>query len=83
MNVPPVQGETVMDIARLGAGLGAGLATIGVGMGIGRIGATANEGIARQPDAAADIRGGSIILSAFIEGVCLFAVAVTLLIMIL
>ena len=83
MPVPVLQGETVLDIARMGAGLGAGLATIGVGIGIGKIGAAANEGIARQPDAAADIRGGSIILSAFIEGVCLFAVAVTLLILVL
>ena len=49
-------------------------------MGIGRIGAAANEGIARQPEAAGDIRGGSIILAALIEGVCLFGVVVTLLI---
>ena len=61
------------------AALGAGLATIGAGMGIGRIGSSANEGIARQPEAAGDIRGGSIILAAFIEGVCLFAVVATLL----
>jgi F-type H+-transporting ATPase subunit c len=83
MNVPVLEAESALELARMGAGLGAGLATIGVGIGIGKIGAAANEGIARQPDAAADIRGGSIILSAFIEGVCLFAVAVTLLIMIL
>jgi len=60
--------------------LGAGLAAIGAGMGIGRIGSSANEGIARQPEAAGDIRGGSIILSAFIEGVCLFAVVAAILI---
>jgi len=63
-----------------GAALGAGTAAIGAGIGIGRIGAAANEGIARQPEAAADIRGGSIILSALIEGVALFAVVVTLLV---
>lgn len=80
MNVPVVQ-ESAVDLARMSAGLGAGLATIGVGLGIGRIGAAANEGIARQPEAAADIRGGSIILAALIEGVCLFAVLVTLLIL--
>jgi len=61
------------------AALGAGLAAIGAGVGIGRIGSSANEGIARQPEATGDIRGGSIILAAFIEGVCLFAVASTLL----
>jgi F-type H+-transporting ATPase subunit c len=70
----------VMDIAKFGAALGAGLAAVGAGIGIGRIGAAANEGIARQPEAAADIRGGSVILSALIEGVALFAVVITLLI---
>jgi F-type H+-transporting ATPase subunit c len=64
----------------LGAALGAGLAAIGAGLGIGRIGGTANEGIARQPEASGDIRGGSIILSALIEGVALFAVVVALLV---
>ncbi len=66
--------------AYLGAAIGAGVAAIGAGLGISRIGASANEGIARQPEAAADIRGGSVILSAFIEGVALFAVVVALLV---
>ena len=49
-------------------------------MGIGRIGASAAEGIARQPEADGKIRGIAIILAAFIEGVALFAVVLTLLI---
>lgn len=61
------------------AGIGAGLAAIGAGLGIGRIGGAANEAIARQPEATSDIRGNSIILSALIEGVCLFAVVVAML----
>ncbi len=69
-----------LDLAKMGAGLGAGIVAIGAGMGIGKIGQSANEGIARQPEAASDIRGGSIILAALIEGVALFAVVVTLLI---
>jgi F-type H+-transporting ATPase subunit c len=64
----------------LGAAVGAGMVAIGAGLGIGKIGAAANEGIARQPEAAGDIRGGSIILAALIEGVSLFAVVVALLI---
>ena len=64
----------------LGAAIGAGLATIGAGLGIGRIGGQATEAMARQPEAAGDIRGTAIVLSAFIEGVALFAVVVTLLI---
>ena len=39
----------------LGAGIGAGLAAIGAGMGLGRIGGSAMEGIARQPEAARPI----------------------------
>ena len=80
MNTPLQDPEAVMDVAKMGAGIGAGIVAIGAGLGIGRIGASANEGIARQPEAAADIRGGSIILAALIEGVSLFAVVVTLLI---
>jgi len=60
------------------AGIGAGLAAIGAGLGIGKIGGAANEAIARQPEATSDIRGNSIILSALIEGVCLFAVVVAM-----
>ena len=81
--ITPQDTDQVMDIARFGAGIGAGLVAIGAGIGIGRIGAAANEGIARQPEAAGDIRGGSVILAALIEGVALFAVVVTLLIILL
>ncbi|MFT5289195.1 MAG: F-type H+-transporting ATPase subunit c [Planctomycetota bacterium] len=68
------------DYGKFGAAIGAGMVAIGAGLGIGKIGSSANEGIARQPEAAGDIRGGSIILAAFVEGVSLFAVVVTLLI---
>jgi F-type H+-transporting ATPase subunit c len=64
----------------MGAGLGAGVAAIGAGVGIGRIASSATESIARQPEAANDIRGVTIITAAFIEGVCLFAVVVCLLV---
>jgi F-type H+-transporting ATPase subunit c len=71
-------GENAMGF--MGAAIGAGLAVIGAGMGIGRIGAAANDGIARQPEASGEIRGSSIILSALVEGVALFAVVVALLV---
>ena len=35
-----------------GAGIGAGIATLGAGFGIGRIAASATESVARQPEAA-------------------------------
>jgi len=72
--------KATMSVAKAGAGIGAGLAAIGAGIGIGQIGAGAAEGIARQPEADGKIRGIAIILAAFIEGVSLFAVVVTLLI---
>lgn len=62
----------------LGAGLGAGLAIVGGAGGIGKLAAAAMEGMARQPDAANDIKGGMIITAAFIEGATLFAVVVCL-----
>jgi F-type H+-transporting ATPase subunit c len=66
--------------AAMGAGIGAGIVAIGAGIGIGKIGAATAESIARQPEATDDIRTSSIILAAFIEGVALFGVVVTLLI---
>ena len=62
--------------AALGAGLGAGLAAIGAGIGIGKIGGSAMEAIARQPESVNDIRTNMIIIAALVEGVALFAVVV-------
>jgi F-type H+-transporting ATPase subunit c len=61
------------------AAIGAGLAAIGAGIGIGQIGKGATEGIARQPEAANDIRSAMIISAAFVEAVALFAVVVSFL----
>ena len=63
-------------LALLGAGIGAGLAVVGAGIGIGGIGNGATQGIARQPEAANDIRGLAILLAAFVEGAALFAIVV-------
>ncbi len=63
-----------------GAAIGAGIAAIAAGIGIGKIASSATESVARQPEAAGDIRGVTIITAAFIEGVCLFAVVVCMLI---
>ena len=61
------------------AAIGAGLAAIGAGIGIGQIGKGAVEGIARQPEAANEIRSNMIVAAAFVEAVALFAVVVALL----
>jgi len=70
-------------LGSLGAAIGAGMATIGAAIGIGRIGGTALEAIARQPEAAGDIRSNMIVAAALIEGVAFFAVVVCLLILFL
>ncbi len=62
------------------AGIGAGLAAVGAGVGIGRIGASALESMARQPEATGDIRANMIVAAALVEGVALFAVIVCLLV---
>lgn len=59
-----------------GPTIGAGLIIIGAGLGIGKIGASAMEGISRQPEAAGDIRGGMILAAALLEGVTLLALIV-------
>ena len=64
---------------RLAGGIGAGLALIGGGIGLGRIGGSAVEAIARQPEAAGQISTALIITAAMLEGALLFAVVVGLL----
>jgi F-type H+-transporting ATPase subunit c len=63
----------------VGAGLAAGFAVVGAGLGIGRIGGSAVESIARQPEMAGPIGTNMIITAALVEGVALFAVVVGLL----
>ena len=65
-----------VGVSKLGAAIGAGLAVIGAGLGIGKIGGSAMEAIARQPEASGDIRMNMIIAAALIEGVALLAVVV-------
>ena len=71
---PPLEAAST-GFAQLGMALGAGLATIGAGLGIGKIGSSAMEAIARQPEAAGKIMTNMIIVAALVEGVALFAVA--------
>ncbi|TAF73251.1 MAG: ATP synthase F0 subunit C [Bacteroidetes bacterium] len=72
--------EVTGNFGTLGAGIGAGLAVVGAGMGIGRIGGSAMEAMARQPEVAGKVQTGMLIASALIEGATLFAIAVCFLI---
>ena len=66
-------------LGKLGAALGAAIAVIGAGIGIGKIGGSAMEAIARQPEASGDIRTNMIIIAALVEGVAIIAIIVCLL----
>jgi F-type H+-transporting ATPase subunit c len=65
-------------LGALAPAFGAAITALAAAIGIGRIGSTALEAIARQPEAAGDIRTNMIISAALIEGVSLFAVVVCL-----
>ncbi|MDR2836602.1 MAG: ATP synthase F0 subunit C [Bacteroidales bacterium] len=60
------------------AAIGAAIAVIGAGLGIGKIGSSAMDAIARQPESASNIQMAMIIACALIEGVALFGVVVAL-----
>lgn len=64
---------------KLGGAIGSGLVIMGGAAGIGRIGGSAVESIARQPEATGQISTAMIITSALIEGVTLFAVIICML----
>ncbi len=70
---------TTEGARKLGGAIGAGLSIIGGAAGIGRIGGSAVEAMARQPEAAGQISTAMIITAALIEGATLFGVVVGLL----
>lgn len=68
----------VEGLGKMGAGIGAGVAALGAGVGIGKIGGSAVEAIARQPEATGKIQTAMIIAAALVEGVALFGVIISL-----
>ncbi len=63
----------------LGGAFGAGLVILGAGYGIGKIGASAVESMARQPEVAGNVQTAMIIAAALIEGATFFALIVCML----
>ena len=68
-----------MDLAWLGAGIGAGIVLVGAGLGIGKLAASAMEAMGRQPEAAGTIRTNMIIAAALIEGLGFFGLVICIL----
>ena len=66
-------------LIELGNAIGAGLIMLGAAAGIGRIGGSAVESMARQPEAADKINGAMVVSAALIEGATFFALLVCLL----
>jgi F-type H+-transporting ATPase subunit c len=73
--------DSMASLAKMGAAFSTSIIVLGAAMGIGKIGATALESIARQPEAANDIRGSMIVVAALIEGASFFAIVVCLLVL--
>jgi F-type H+-transporting ATPase subunit c len=69
------------SISKVGAAIAASICLLGASFGISKIGTTALEAIARQPEAAGDIRSNLIVAAALIEGVAFFAIVVCLLVL--
>jgi len=67
------------NMSLLGAGIGIGLAILGAGIGLGRIGGQAAEAIARQPEAAGEIRGAALLIAVLLEGATIIALVFALL----
>lgn len=66
-------------LAYLGATVGAGLAVIGAGIGIGRIGGSAMDAMARQPEKLSALQSAMIVAAALVEGATFFALVITIL----
>ncbi len=79
------QGAAAADSVRatnliyLGGAFGAGLVILGAAFGIGKIGSSAVESMARQPEVAGNIQTAMIIAAALIEGATFFALIVCML----
>ncbi len=69
------------SIGLIGVGLAIGGAVLGAGLGIGPIGSAAAQGIARQPEATAQIQTAAIIFAALVEGTALFGLGLSFLLM--
>lgn len=71
----------VFALAKMGAAFAASIAVFAAALGISKIGMQALDSLARQPEAAGDIRSNMIVSAAFIEGLAFFAIIVGMLVL--
>jgi F-type H+-transporting ATPase subunit c len=75
-----VPGTLVLSGPAFGAGIGAALTLVGAGIGFGKIGSSALESMARQPEVAPRIQTAMIVIAALLEGATFFALIVCIII---
>ena len=66
-------------LAKLGATVGGGLAVIGAGLGIGRLGGQAMDAMARQPEKMSGLQSSMILAAALVEGATFLALVISIL----
>lgn len=72
-----------VSLSKAAAAFAASVVVLGAAFGIARIASTALESMARQPEVASDIRSSMILAAALIEGVAMFAILVSILVILL
>ena len=78
-----LQAAIGMSLTKAAAAFAASIVVLGAAFGIARIASTALESMARQPEVASDIRSSMILAAALIEGVAMFAILVSILVILL
>ncbi len=76
-----LQAAWALSASKIGAALAASIIVYGASQSISKIGVTALETIARQPETAGDVRSNLIVAAALIEGVAFFAIVICLLVL--
>ena len=66
-------------LAKVGATVGGGLAVIGAGLGIGKIGSSAMDAMARQPEKMGGLQSAMILAAALVEGATFLALVIPIL----
>lgn len=74
-----LQAATGAALGKAGIAIAAAVSAFAAAFGIGRIGKSALEAGARQPEYAGKYQLTAIIIGALVEGACLFAILVCLL----